>query len=178
MESKTDLTMERLEHKLLGWEKWLYASFSVAIIMLAHAFIKDHENIMLTNALFFMEDKAELARSAANAELLSQYYSDLAVAYLSPARLILWLTIQFAMFACAAVLAFFPPWRKVNLPKRIDLIFGFLLAAWINLLALGAQDPLNIAGEYNVLVVIYLLMLGLGYWWQGRKKDKAEEVFP
>ncbi|MBI5932967.1 MAG: hypothetical protein HY867_04610 [Chloroflexi bacterium] len=178
MESKTSLTMDHLEQKLSGWEKWLYASFSVAIIMLAHAFIKDHENIMLTNALFFMEDKAELVRSAANADILSQYYSDLAVAYLSPARLILWLAIQSAIFACAAVLAFFRPWRKVNLSKRMDLIFGFLLAAWINLLALGAQDPLNIPGEYNVLVVIYLLALGLGYWWQGRKKDKAEEVFP
>ena len=178
MQSKNNFTVEPIERKLLGWEKWLFVSFGIAVIMLAHAFIKDHENIMLTNALFFMEDKAELVRSAANADLLSQYYSDLAAAYLSPARLILWLTIQFAIFACAAVLAFFPPWRMVNISKRMDLIFGFLLAAWINLLSLGAQDPLNIPGEYNVLVVIYLLALGIGYWWQGRKKDKAEEVFP
>lgn len=175
METKNDSPME---HKLLGWEKWLYVSFGVAIIMLVQAFIKDHENIMFSNALFFMEDKAGLARTAENAELLSQYYSDLAIAYLSPARLLLWLVIQLAIFTCAAVLAFLPPWRKINLSKRMDLIFGFLLAAWVNLLALGAQDPLNIPGEYNVLVVIYLLALGLGYWWQGRKKDKAEEVFP
>jgi hypothetical protein len=178
MESKNFPTMDQLEQKLLSWEKWLYASFGVAIVMLIHAFIKDHENIMLTNALFFMEDKAGLVRSAANADLLSQYYSDMAVAYLSPARLLLWLFIQFAIFACAAVLAFLPPWRRVNLSKRMDLIFGFLLAGWINLLALGAEDPLNIPGEYNVLLVGYLLALGIGYWWQGRKKDKAEEVFP
>jgi hypothetical protein len=125
-----------------------------------------------------MEDKAGLVRSAANSELLSQYYSDLAVVYLSPARLLLWLSIQLAIFACAAVLAFFSPWRKVSLSKRMDLIFGFLLAGWINLLALGAQDPLNIPGEYNVLLVIYLLALGIGYWGFRHKKDKAEEVFP
>ena len=175
METKNDFPIEQ---RLLGWEKWLYVSFGVAIIMLVQAFIKDHENIMFTNALFFMEDKAGLARTAANSDLLSQYYSDLAVAYLSPARLLLWLVVQLAIFAGAAVLAFFPPWRKVTLSKRMDFIFGFLLAGWINLLALGAQDPLNIPGEYNVLVVIYLLALGIGYWGLRRKKDKAEEVFP
>jgi len=178
MQSKNTPTMDQLEQKLLGWEKWLFASFSVALIMLIHAFIKDHENIMLTNALFFMEDKADLVRSAANADLLSQYYSDLAVAYLSPARLLMWLFIQVAIFACAVILAFLPPWRKVNFSKRLDLVFGFLLAGWVNLLALGAQDPLNIPGEYNVLLVIYLLALGIGYWGFRRKKDKAEEVFP
>jgi hypothetical protein len=178
MKGKTESTMDQIEQKLSGWEKWLYASFGVAIVMLAHAFIKDHENIMLTNALFFMEDKAGLVRSAANSELLSQYYSDLAVAYLSPARILLWLAMEILTLACAAILAVFPPWRKVNLSRRLDLIFGFLLAGWIILLSLGAQNPLNVSGEYNVFVVIYLFALGVGYWGLRRKKDKAEEVFP
>lgn len=178
MKSKNFPAVEYVEQKLLVWEKWLYAGFSVAIVTLAHAFIKDHENIMLTNALFFMEEKAGLANTAANPELLSQYYSDMAVAYLSPARIFLWLATEISTLACAAVLAFLPQWRKVNLSKRLDLIFGFLLAGWIILLSLGAQDPLNMSGGYNVFVAFYLLALGLGYWLLRRKRDKAEEVFP
>jgi uncharacterized membrane protein len=40
------------------------------------------------------------------------------------------------------------------------------------------QDPLNVGGGYSVLVIVYLLALGLGYWWLRQKKDKADEVFP
>lgn len=178
MESKNVPTMEQIEQRLLVWQKWLYAYYSAALVMLAQAFIKNYENTILTGALFFIEGKAGVTNLPSNSPMLDQYFYDLGLVYISPARFALWLFIQLAIFACAAILVFFPPWRKVNLSKRMDLIFGFLLAAWINLLALGAQDPLNTPSEYNALAVIYLLALGIGYWGFRHKKDKAEEVFP
>ena len=180
MESNLAEKIERLEAQLPRWEKWLYACYGAAFIMLAHAFVKAFENTALTEALFFIEEKAGVAHSQNyySPSPYSQYYSDVYASMISTGRIALWLIVQLLPLAFAAILAFHPTWRKVALHTRVDLIFGYLLAGWINLLALGAQDPLNIPGEYNVLLVIYLLALGIGYWWQGRKKDKAEEVFP
>jgi hypothetical protein len=182
MDSKLTEKIERLEAQLPRWEKWLYVCYSAAFVMLAQAFIKAHENYLLADALFFIEKKAGVIPSngffTPPPPDVREYYINLNHAMISNWRIALWLIILFLILACAAILAFHPAWRKIALAKRLDLIFGFLLAAWINFLSLGAQDLLNIPGEYNVLVVVYLLALGIGYWWQGRKKDKAEEVFP
>ena len=147
---------------------------SVAVIMLVHAFIKAFENALLTHVLLLIEEKA----GANNLPDSPQYFSNLHYAQISFFRPFLWLTVEFVTLVPAAILAFHPTWRKVPLIKRLDLIFGFLLAGWVTLLSLGAQDPLNAPGGYNALVVIYLLALGLGYWGLRRKKEKAEEVFP
>jgi hypothetical protein len=174
MESKTNLTMERLEQKLLGWEKMLYASFSAAIIMLAQAFVKAYENQLFVNVFFSMEKDFDLS----SLSIFNQYNAEIFRGLISPWRTWLWLLLEFAILAPAALLAFHPTWRKIALSKRLDLVFGYLLAGWIALLSLGAQDPLNASDGYNVFVIVYLLALGLSYWQLRRKKDKAEEVFP
>ncbi len=168
MENKAYPTIEQIEQKLLGWEKWLYAFFGVAIIMLVHAFIKAYENQLATGAFFALEKEA-----GSDLSFPSQLYVSF-----SSWRPLLWLTIEIVTLVPAAILAFHSTWRKVPLIKRLDLIFGFLLAGWVTLLSLGAQDPLNVGNGYNVLVIGYILAIGLGYWWLRRKKDRAEEVFP
>jgi len=178
MEGKNVPTTEQLERKLLGWEKWLYASYSASFIMLAQAFIKNYENTILTGALFFIEGKAGVTNLPSNSPMLDQYFYDLGLIYLSPGRFVLWLLTQLAIFASAGILAFHPTLRKVTLSKRLDLIFGYLLSGWITLLSFGAQDQLNVSDGYNAMVVAYLLVLGLGYWLLRRKQYKAEEVFP
>lgn len=178
MQSKNILTIEQIEQKLLGWEKWLYACYSASFIMLAHAFIKNYENTILTGTLFFLEKQAGIIRSSVNFPMFEQYFYDLGLIYISPGRFLLWLIIQFTVFVNAAILAFHPTWRKVTLSKRLDLIFGYLLSGWVTFLSFGAQDPLNVGDGYSAAVVIYLLLLALGYWFLRRKKDKAEEVFP
>lgn len=168
MDNKLAEKIERLEAQLPRWEKWLYACFGVAFTMLIHAFIKAHENQLATEAFFMLEKEA-----GSDLTFPSQLWLSF-----SSWRPLLWLFVQFATLVPAAILAFHSAWRKVTLNKRLDLIFGFLLAGWVTLLSLGAQDPLNAPNGYNTLVVVYLLALGLGYWWLRRKKERAEEVFP
>lgn len=180
MESKNVPTMEQIEQRLLGWEKWLYAYYSAALVMLAQAFIKANENMSLTDALFFVEEKAGIASSQHWHIPLPhrEYYFNISDARMSEGRIALWLIIQILPFVCAAILAFHPTWRKSALPKRLDLIFGYLLAAWVTMLTLGAQEPLSASDGYNIFIIVYLLAIVFGYWWLRRKKDKAEEVFP
>ncbi len=177
MENKLAEKIERLEAQLPRWEKWLYACYGASFTLLAHAFIKYYENTILSEALFFIEEKAGLVWSSESLPMFDQYTYDLSLVYISPGRLVFWLVIQIVTLAGAAILAFHPTWRKTTLSKRLGLIFGYLLAGWITLLSLGAHDPLNADGGYTALVIIYLIALGLGYWWLRRKKEKAEEIF-
>ncbi|MFZ5855510.1 MAG: hypothetical protein ACOYZ6_01655 [Chloroflexota bacterium] len=166
MESKNYSVMEQ---KLSVWEKWLYASFSLAIVMLVQAFLKAYENQLIVNVLFSIQEEYPV---------FEQHYAELAPGLISPARILLWLFLELLTLTPAAILCFHSAWRNVGLAKRHDLVFGYLLAGWVTLLSLGAQDPVNVSNGYNVLVVVFLLAIGLGYWLTRRKKDKAEEVFP
>ncbi len=174
MKSKVEPTIDQLESKLSGWEKWLYAGTGAAIILLVQAFIKAYENQMLVNVFFSIDMKA----GAENLNIFQQYSTGIFQGLISPWRILLWLSLEFAVLIPAAILAFHPTWRKIPLGRRLDLIFGYLLAGWVTLLSPGAQDPNNAGGGYIVLVIVYLLALGLGYWWLRRKKDTSEEVFP
>jgi hypothetical protein len=168
MESKTDPTIEQVEQNLLVWEKWLYACFGAAIMMLIYAFIKAHENQLAINEFFALQkdDGSGL------------FFSSKLYAPFSLWRLGLWLFVQFATLAAAAILAFHSTWRKIPLSKRLNLIFGYLLAGGITLLSLGAQSPLDVSNGYNFAVFGYILALGLSYGWLRRKRDRAEELFP
>lgn len=169
MESKNIPTMEQIEQKLFVWEKWLFASFGIAVIMLAQALLKAYENQLLVNALFSVQEKYPV---------FDQYYSELSTGLISPARILFWLILELLTLTPAAILSFHSTWRKVHLASRYNLIFGYLLAGWIMLLSLGAQDPVNVSNGYNVVALVFLFAIGLGYWLTQRKKDKAEEVFP
>ena len=167
--------IEQMEQKLLRWEKWLYACFGSAIIMLAQAFIKASENFMLTDFLSSIEEKVVVPAN------IPDHYVYVQTAYnflLSPERYWLWLIVELAALTPAAILVFHPAWRKIALAKRLDLIFGYLLAGWVTLLSLGAQNSLNAPNGYNTLVVVYLLALGLGYWQLRKRQARTEEVFP
>lgn len=172
--NNSEITTGYPEQMLPLWERWLYAGFGGAFIMLLHAIIKAFENQRLTNAFFYLEDKLE----AANMPGYNDYLGNLYFGMHSPLRSGFGTAVVILFIALAAHLAFNGKWRKVGLNQRLDLIFGFLLAGWIVLLSLGVEDPLNVGGGYSILVILYALGLGLGYWWLRRKKDKAEEVFP
>lgn len=169
MESKNVPTMDQLEQKLVGWEKWLYASFGIAVIMLAQAFLKAYENQLLVNVLFSIQEECPVSE---------QHDAEISTGLISPGRILFWLFLELLILAPAAILSFHSAWRKVHLTSRYDLIFGYLLAGWIMLLSLGAQDPDNVSDGYNVLALVFLFAIGLGYWLTRRKKDNAEEVFP
>jgi hypothetical protein len=174
MKNKTEATIDQLESKLSGWEKWLYAGFGAAFIMLLHSFVKAYENKWLTSAFFYIEEHG----GGPNLPGYNEYLANIYYGMHSSLRGGLGAAVVYLFILLAGILAFHKKWRKVQLSKRLDLIFGFLLAGWVTLLSFGVQDPLNAGGGYSVLVIVYMLALGLGYWWLRRKNDKAEEVFP
>ena len=166
--------IERLERQLPRWEKGLFACYGAAFTLLANGFIKAIENTTLSSAIFFIEKKV----GGTNFPAFYQYHYDLSLAYRSPWWFLLWLVLEIATLTPAIILAVSPTWRKIPLNKRLDVMFGYFLAAWLVLLSLGARDPLNVGAGYNFLVIGCLLALGLGYWWSHRKQASAEEVFP
>ena len=172
--NKVETTIDSLEQKMSQWERWLYAGFGGTLIMLLHALIKAYENRRLTNAFFYLKDKLETA----NMPGYNEYLGNLYYGMYSPLRSFFGTAVVILFIALAGILAFSRKWRRIQLAKRLDLIFGLLLVGWITLLSLGLQDPLNAGGGYVVLVILYALAMGLGYWWLRRRKDKVEEVFP
>ncbi len=174
MSNKPPLSIERLEARLPRWEKWFYLTLGAAVIMLIQGFIKNYENTLLTSLMFSLTGP----RGVDVWQFIPLYGYQWSFIYLSPWRILLWLVVELAALLPAAILGLHSRWRRVALSKRLDLIGGFLLVGWINLLALGATDPLNMPGGYNAVVILYLLLLGGSYWSLRRKRDRAEEIFP
>jgi|SRR5688572_2333004 LPXTG-motif cell wall-anchored protein len=174
MNSAFESGIEKLEGQLILWEKGLYACYAIAFTMLAHAVVKARENTVLADMIFNME---RLPRTT-TPFISSQYNGDIFYIMGASWRSVLWMVVEVAILLLAVTLAFHPTWRKFTLAKRLDLVFGYFLAAWVVLLSLGAQNPDDFGNGMNFLTVGSLLLLGLAYWWFRRKKDRAEEAFP
>ena len=167
--------IEKLERQFILWEKGLYACYAIAFTMLAHAVVKARENTVLTDMLLFMDRKAR----ATDPLVSSQYNGD--IFYIMGAsswRSIFWMVVELAILILAITLALHPTWRKLPFAKRLDLVFGYFLAAWVVLLSLGAQYPDDFGNGMNFMTIGSLLVLGLAYWWFRRERDRAEAVFP
>jgi hypothetical protein len=161
------------EVQLMKWEKGLYASYGAALTLLVHAVIKAIENIGLDKLLLDFEE-------VTNFQIFShvEYYAYLADIKISLWRYLLWLFIEVFTLGAAAILAFHPAQRRNASFKRLNVIFGYLLAGWITLLSLGAQFPNDNSIGYYAFVVAFLLAIGWGYWRSRRKRERAEEIFP
>lgn len=173
MNNPSALSVEEVEAHLPHWEKWLYLTLGATIIMLIQGFITHYENTLLTDLMFVLENQGIDIREFAPRYLFQGSYVQL-----SFWRLLLWSVVELAALFPAAILGLHSRWRKIALSKRLDLIGGFLLAGWINLLALGVTDPFNMSDGYSIFLILYLLLLGGGYWSLRRKHDQAEEIFP
>ncbi|MEW6287106.1 MAG: hypothetical protein AB1509_12850 [Chloroflexota bacterium] len=181
MDNNLAETIERLEAQLPRWEKGLFAAYGAALTMLANSIIRAFETSYLTAAFFQSLKNVEPAAFTENSPpilLTDPVALNIQRALFAPYWLLLGYILLLGILIAAGWLGLHSTWRRVSLPKRLDLIFGFLLAGWIVLLSIGAQDPFSMGGGYNILVVAYLLFLGLGYWQLRRKRNKAEEVFP
>jgi len=173
--------IEKLEAQLPLWEKGLFAAYGAAITMLANSIARGFEKSYLTSAFFKSLENIDPAAFTENAPpimLTDPVALNLQRALFVPYWQVLGFFLLIVILIPGAWLVFHPTWRQASLAKRQGLIFGYLLADWIVLLSLGAQEPGNVGDGYNVFVLAYLLALVLGYGWLRRKKDKAEEVFP
>lgn len=174
MNSAFESGIEKLERQFMQWEKGLYACYAIAFTMLAHAVVKARENTVLADMLLFM-DRQERTTTAI---VSSETNGDIAYIMGASWRSVLWMGVEMAILILAVTLAFHPTWRKFPLAKRLELVFGYFLAAWVVLLSLGAQNPDDFGNGMNFLTIGSLLVLGLAYWLFRRKKERAEEVFP
>ncbi len=172
MSNKSPLNLEQLEARLSRWEKWVYLCLGAAIVLLMESLIKGYENVLLDEMYFTLQTNRE------SIEFLRLHSMEWSLILYSPWRFLLWLVVEIAALAPAAILGLASHWRRVALSKRLNLIAGFLLADWLNLIALGATNPLDMGAGYNVLVIFYLLLLGGGYWAMHRKRTRIEEMFP
>ncbi|HLO18590.1 MAG TPA: hypothetical protein VK206_27410 [Anaerolineales bacterium] len=70
-------------------------------------------------------------------------------------------------------------WKALPLSNRLNTIFGYFLASWLNLLALGIITSNNTPGEFNFLIVGTAILIILGYIWVLRRtSNPRDEMFP
>ncbi|HSA99829.1 MAG TPA: hypothetical protein VLE49_04210 [Anaerolineales bacterium] len=70
-------------------------------------------------------------------------------------------------------------WKALPLLNRLHTIFGYFLASWLSLLALGIITSNNTPGEFNFFIVGTGLLIVLGYLWVlKRTSDPRDEMFP
>lgn len=57
MKNKSVLSIEELESRLPGWEKWLFFILGATLIMLIQGFIKHYENTLLSDMMFALTNE-------------------------------------------------------------------------------------------------------------------------
>jgi hypothetical protein len=169
--------VDNLEKQLLAWGKWLFVCYGAASMMFINALIRLVERSYLMQSFVFTPEELEKvgAQSGIIPDSVSQSIN---FSLMSP-----WWTLTcgfllLAMMYPGIMLVIHSGWRTVSLTKRLNLIFGYFIASWIVLLSLGAQDPKNISGGYNLLLFGSAIAIGVGYWRLHKKQFRAEEVFP
>jgi hypothetical protein len=176
----SDLTekIEKLEARLLYWEKGLFAAYGAALTMLASSAIRGIETSYLEDAFFKSLENIDSSFTENGITVFTDpVVLNLQRALFIPYWEILGYLLLIVILVPAAWLAFHSTWRQVSLTKRQSLIFGYLLAGWIVLLSISVQGSVG-GYDYGGFLLAYLLAMALGYGWLRRKKNKAEEVFP
>jgi len=87
----------------------------------------------------------------------------------------LWFVLLILGLSVAIILGLLSPWRKMPFARRMNLIFGYLGAAWTGLISLGFHFVFHPAYFY------FTAAAGL-VWWISfmvlRKNKRSQEIFP
>lgn len=163
------LEIESMEKRLPRWEKWWFVCAGATATFLAEAFVRGIERRYIIEAFFLLHP---------HGGALNQPALYLQEALYPAWRWLIWLAVEIAALFPGIALAVHSTWRKTPLQKRINLMFGYFLCAWLALLALIVQDPDNTPGFFYLACVIAAPALALTYGWLRRKEKKAETLFP
>jgi hypothetical protein len=91
----------------------------------------------------------------------------------------LWASLQFLTALPGFYLLWGRRWRPLALPERINTIFGYLAASWLNLFSIGLLMEAPPATDYYFVIAGSALVLILGYiWTRKRTSIPREEMFP
>jgi hypothetical protein len=173
-ESITEI--ESLENQLPRWEKWLYLCYGASFTMFVNAIVRSFERSYLNRV--FVVSAEELKLMGGSISVPDSVVQHVAASLNAPWWSLVCGGILMAMLFPGVVLSLHSGWRKVSIHKRLNLMLGFFISAWIMLLSLGVQDPHNVADGYNFLLLGSAIAIGVGFWRLRRKQTKAEVIFP
>ena len=70
-------------------------------------------------------------------------------------------------------------WKVLPLSNRLNTIFGYFLAGWINLLSLGLITANSAPSEFNFLIGVTAILIVIGYILAlKRTSSPRDEMFP
>ena len=176
MDHESITEIESLENQIPRWEKWLYLCYGAAFTMFVNAIIRSVERAYLNRV--FVVSAEELKLMGGSISIPDSVVQNIAGSLNAPWWSLVCLGILLAVLFPGLILSFHPGWRKVSIHKRLNLMVGFFLSAWVVLLSFGVQDPLNVANGYNILLLGSAIAIGGAYWRLRRKQTKAEVIFP
>lgn len=91
----------------------------------------------------------------------------------------IWTSVQFLATPPGFYLLWGRRWKSIPLSSRLNTIFGYFVASWINLLALGLITANNAPSEFNFLILGSAILIVIGYIWTlKRTSSPRDEMFP
>jgi hypothetical protein len=91
----------------------------------------------------------------------------------------IWAPLQFLTTLPGLYLLWGRRWKPIPLSSRVNTIFGYFVASWITLLALGCMMESAPATDYYFLVAGSAIVIALGYIWAlKRTSAPRDEMFP
>lgn len=91
----------------------------------------------------------------------------------------IWTTIQLLAILPGVYLLLWRRWNSITFSSRMNTIFGYFAASWLNLLALGFIMSMPPATDYYILLVGSAIVIILGYIWTLKRTSiPKEEIFP
>ncbi|MDQ2690662.1 MAG: hypothetical protein M3Y68_01375 [Chloroflexota bacterium] len=91
----------------------------------------------------------------------------------------IWSTIQLLATPPAFYLLWGRQWRATPLSTRINTVFGYMVASWINLLSIAFFTESPPLTEYYILLIGSAILILLGYAWAVKRTSMPrDEMFP
>lgn len=91
----------------------------------------------------------------------------------------IWTSIQLLATLLGFYLLWGRRWKSIPLSSRINTIFGYFVASWINLLSLWLIASMTPPTEYYLLLVGSAIVMVLGYVWAWKTAFTPRgEMFP
>ena len=91
----------------------------------------------------------------------------------------IWTALQILSTLPALYLCLAKHWKALSFSNRLNIIFGYFVASWLNLLALGFIMSMPPATDYYLLLVGSAIVIVLGYVWALQRTSlPREEIFP
>jgi hypothetical protein len=91
----------------------------------------------------------------------------------------IWAVLQFLATLPGVYLLWGGRWKTIPLSSRINTVYVYFAAGWLNLLSIGLLMESPPATDYYFIVIGITVLLILGYFWaRQRIVSPRDEMFP